>query len=271
MGQKINPKILRLGLYNNVWDSYYIEKTFEESTLLISNDLKIRAFLSRVFLLNGLLLHSCKLRFTVEEIYIFVYYFKMSKNNLLIGEGGEVNRQELLKITNTLYFFLNKGRSFSMELKILLKIRDITKYSKKLVPLKLDYLNKIFRRHLKDQLFNDLLTVSILALLLKNSSQFLVSFLILKLKSIKNQSKVLFYLKLIWSELVLKDIFRVKGVKLVIKGRFNKSARSRKKDIVLGSIPLQTIKAKIDYFQSNSFTSVGTFGVKLWICRRGQQ
>ena len=44
-----------------------------------------------------------------------------------------------------------------------------------------------------------------------------------------------------------------------------------KKDIVLGSIPLQTIKAKIDYFQSNSFTSVGTFGVKLWICRRGQQ
>jgi small subunit ribosomal protein S3 len=73
---------------------------------------------------------------------------------------------------------------------------------------------------------------------------------------------------LILSELIKKDILKLNGVKLVINGRFNKSPRSRKKGIVLGSIPLQSISAEIDYFQSTVFTLVGTFGVKLWICRK---
>jgi hypothetical protein len=41
MGQKINPKIYRLGLFSNEWDSYYIEKNYEESSLLIFYDLKL--------------------------------------------------------------------------------------------------------------------------------------------------------------------------------------------------------------------------------------
>jgi len=107
-------------------------------------------------------------------------------------------------------------------------------------------------------------------MLVKNSSRFLVSFIVLKLKIIKNQNKVLVYLKLILSELIKNNILKVKGVKLIVNGRFNKSPRSRKKDIVLGSIPLQSISSEIDYFQSTVFTLVGTFGVKLWICRRNK-
>ena len=175
---------------------------------------------------------------------------------------------DLIKLTNSIYFFLNKENFFSNDLKILIKVRDIHKYSENLVPLKMDYLNKIFRRYLKENLFTDLLSVSVTAMLLKNSSQFLVNFLILKLKVIKNQNKILVYLKLILSELINKDVFKVNGIKFIINGRFNKSPRSRKKDIVLGSIPLQTISADIDYFQSTVFTVVGTFGVKLWICKR---
>ena len=79
MGQKVNPKIFRLGLYNNKWASSYIEKNSEESTLLVSNDLKIRDFVSRIFLLNGLLVHSCKLRYTEVEISVFIYYYNLSK------------------------------------------------------------------------------------------------------------------------------------------------------------------------------------------------
>jgi len=263
MGQKVNPKIFRLGLYNNKWDSSYIEKNSEESTLLISNDLKIRDFVYRIFLLNGLLVHSCKLRYTVVEISVFIYYYKLSKKNVFVADSTD-----LVKLTNSIYYFLNKENSFSNDLKILIKVRDIHKYSESLVPLKMDYLNKIFRRYLKENLFTDLLSVSVIAMLVKNSSRFLVNFLILKLKVIKNQNKILVYLKLILSELVNKDVFKVNGVKFIINGRFNKSPRSRKKDIVLGSIPLQTVSADIDYFQSTVFTVVGTFGVKLWICRR---
>jgi len=262
MGQKVNPKIFRLGLYNNKWASSYIEKNSEESTLLVSNDLKIRDFVSRIFLLNGLLVHSCKLRYTEVEISVFIYYYNLSKKNLFMSDSTD-----LIKLTNSIYFFLNKENFFSNDLKILIKVRDIHKYSENLVPLKMDYLNKIFRRYLKENLFTDLLSVSVTAMLLKNSSQFLVNFLILKLKVIKNQNKILVYLKLILSELINKDVFKVNGIKFIINGRFNKSPRSRKKDIVLGSIPLQTISADIDYFQSTVFTIVGTFGLKLWICR----
>jgi hypothetical protein len=263
MGQKVNPKIFRLGLYNTNWDSSYIEKNYEESTLLISNDVKIRDFISRIFLLNGLLVHSCKLRYTEVEISIFIYYYKISKKNPFMAESTD-----LIKLTNSIYLFWNKLNFFSKELKILIKVRDINTYSDNLVPLKMDYLNKIFRRYLKENLFSDLLSVSLIAMLIKNSSRFLVSFLVLKLKIIKNQNKILVYLKLILSELIKKDIFKVNGVKFIINGRFNKSPRSRKKDIVLGSIPLQSISAEIDYFQSPVFTLVGTFGVKLWICRK---
>ena len=83
MGQKINPIIFRLGKYNNDWDSYYIEKNFEESSLLLLNDLKIREYLARLFKLNGLILHSCKIRFTAEAISVSVYYFRFYDNRFL--------------------------------------------------------------------------------------------------------------------------------------------------------------------------------------------
>merc|ERR1712187_75661 len=178
------------------------------------------------------------------------------------------NTSDLVRITNTIHFFLNNGQFFSTNHKVLLQVKDINVYARDLVYLKMDHLNKLFRRHLKDKVFDDLLKVLILSLLINNSASFLVNFLILKLKVIKGQNKVLFYLKLILVELIKKDIFRVKGIKFVINGRFNKAARSRKKDILLGSVPLQSIRAKIDYFQSVVYTVVGTFGIKLWICRK---
>ena len=261
MGQKINPKIFRLGLKTNEWDSYYIEKNYEESTLLIYSDIKIRDFISRIFVLNGLILHSCKLRYTVEELYISVYYFRLPNNSFDLETIG------LTKITKSLYFFLNNYKT-NHGFKIFIKIRDIKKYSKKLVPLRLDSINKIFRRYLKNNLFEEILQVSLVSMLINNSSRFFVDFLSLRLKSIKSQTKVLIYLKLILSELIKKDVFKVMGLKIIINGRFNKSQRSRKKDILLGSVSLQTLKLKIDYCHSTVFTSVGTFGIKLWICRK---
>jgi hypothetical protein len=262
MGQKINPIIFRLGKYNKEWNSYYIEKNFEESSLLLLNDLKIREYLSRLLKLNGLILHSCKIRFAEEAVSVSVYYFRLHDNRFLMN-----GTMDLYKLTSSLYYFLN-NKNCCKGLKIFIKFRDVNKYAKKLVDLKMNYINKIFRRHLKDALFIELLKVSVVSLLIHDSSRLLVEFLIIKLKFIKTQNKVIFYLKLILTELVKKEIFKINGLKLIIKGRLNKSPRSRKKEIVLGSIPLQTIRTKIDYCQSTAFTSVGTFGLKLWICRK---
>jgi len=65
-----------------------------------------------------------------------------------------------------------------------------------------------------------------------------------------------------------QNFFAVDGVKILIKGRFNK--RRRTKTIVLqqGQISLQTIKTPIDYHQTQAITLYGAFGIKIWLAKK---
>jgi hypothetical protein len=53
------------------------------------------------------------------------------------------------------------------------------------------------------------------------------------------------------------------GLKIVIKGRFNKAPRAKTGNIHFGKFSLQSFNSKIDYHQSTAFTVNGTFGVKV--------
>lgn len=260
MGQKVNPKIFRLSVRDTSWDSSYIESNPEESTLLIYKDLKIREFISRLFVIKGLLMHTCKTRYTTESIFIAISYYNLPSNCFRLDD------KDILNISNTIYLFLNSKNCFD-SLILSLKLKQLNEDVYKLDSYKFEISKSLYRRHSKDSLFNELFDILFASFLIRNSSSFLVNFLVLKLKSIKTQNKIIFYFKLILSEFFLTNFSRVKGFKLSVKGRFNKSARSRKKEISFGSIPLQTLSSDIDYFQSCSYTSVGTFGIKLWICR----
>ena len=57
----------------------------------------------------------------------------------------------------------------------------------------------------------------------------------------------------------------VKGVKIVLKGRLDGAEMARYEWGKKGRIPLQTIRANIDYAQKTAFTTYGTIGVKVWI------
>jgi len=56
-----------------------------------------------------------------------------------------------------------------------------------------------------------------------------------------------------------------KGVRITISGRLGGAEMSRRLDTRLGSIPLSTLQANIDYGLAESFTSYGVIGVKVWI------
>ncbi|MGR3220470.1 MAG: 30S ribosomal protein S3 [Candidatus Anammoxibacter sp.] len=56
-----------------------------------------------------------------------------------------------------------------------------------------------------------------------------------------------------------------KGIKLQISGRLNGAEIARTETTTVGSIPLHTIMADIDYGFAVSFTTYGTIGVKVWI------
>lgn len=57
----------------------------------------------------------------------------------------------------------------------------------------------------------------------------------------------------------------LKGIKIVCQGRLGGGEMSRRESYKEGKIPLQTIKADIDYGFAEAFTTYGLIGVKVWI------
>lgn len=57
----------------------------------------------------------------------------------------------------------------------------------------------------------------------------------------------------------------IKGAKLSLAGRLNGSEIARKEKTAFGRMPLQTIRADIDYGEATSFNTYGTIGVKVWL------
>ena len=56
-----------------------------------------------------------------------------------------------------------------------------------------------------------------------------------------------------------------KGVKIICAGRLGGAEMARKETQALGSIPLQTLQAHVDYGVATSRTTYGSVGVKVWI------
>lgn len=55
------------------------------------------------------------------------------------------------------------------------------------------------------------------------------------------------------------------GAKVSVSGRLNGAEMARRETAVLGSIPLHTIRANIDYGTAEAKTTFGVIGVKVWI------
>lgn len=57
----------------------------------------------------------------------------------------------------------------------------------------------------------------------------------------------------------------VKGAKVMLAGRLDGNDIARTEHLEEGSLPLQTLRADIDYAQATAHTTFGTVGVKVWI------
>jgi len=55
------------------------------------------------------------------------------------------------------------------------------------------------------------------------------------------------------------------GAKVVVAGRLNGAEIARTEKLVWGKLPLQTLRADIDYARGVANTAYGTIGVKVWI------
>lgn len=58
-----------------------------------------------------------------------------------------------------------------------------------------------------------------------------------------------------------------KGIKVRVKGRLGGAEIAREEWVRLGSVPLHTLRADIDYYLAEAQTTYGIIGVKVWIYR----
>ena len=56
-----------------------------------------------------------------------------------------------------------------------------------------------------------------------------------------------------------------KGIRIEVAGRLNGAEMSRREKVILGSVPLHTLRADIDYALAKAQTPAGIIGVKVWI------
>jgi small subunit ribosomal protein S3 len=55
------------------------------------------------------------------------------------------------------------------------------------------------------------------------------------------------------------------GVKIIAAGRVGGAKIARSEKVSRGSVPLQTLRADVDFARMTAFTTAGTVGVKVWI------
>lgn len=174
-------------------------------------------------------------------------------------------------------------------------LESLTKYTKKKVGVfvtlqnlnrhkqlsytQLEDLKRVFkqlRKFVKNSFFKEAMNILFIHIFRRKSAKLLAEFISdqFKLNQLRTDQSTIprrdnYFLGFIKQTtlLFLKcDTSCLKGVKIAIKGRFNRAPRAKTKKIHFGKFSLQSFRSKVDYYQSTAYTINGTFGVKVWLC-----
>jgi len=179
------------------------------------------------------------------------------------------------KLDNKNFITVNKLNNFLLQKKIIKTLFKFTNLSK--VNLNFNNLqnNQLLKQDYKElNIYNKKIfykeTINIINLIYnkRGSAQLLAKYIILQFQTLKKHNLFLIFLKRVLQYYYKLDNTQIKGIKIIINGRFNGAPRSRGKIIQYGKLPLQTITQKIDYYYDQSHSIYGVFGVKVWICKK---
>lgn len=295
MGQKINPKALKIGTKIG-WDLTNNGKNFRRNGLLTVQEDSIGLLIIRFFKLNGFEVADFKLHFNETSLKLYVYLFSASR-----PQRVAINFLSCDSSSNkTKAVSLQKKRGSSDEAKLTFEPlsskkgvceKDLVKrlvkslgdvLPKKKISLVLEYSNKspcfvpsalpplkkkvLALQRFKQKIFfrSGIETMRIVA----KSPEFsalLLNYIITQLTFFKNSNIFLKFLQK-FSEMLIKDTqYPVTGVKLKLAGRINGAERARVRFLVVGDVPCQSVDSYLRYESGFAKTRDGAVGVKLWL------
>jgi ribosomal protein S3 len=124
----------------------------------------------------------------------------------------------------------------------------------------------LLRKYNRNSFFKDGVNLMYACTTQRDSSELLAQFVANELKKLKKHNFFLRFLKATLALFSSKAFSELGGIKIKVKGRFNGAPRARSKAIKIGNVPVLTLSSDISYAEAVSFTSNGTFGVKVWTC-----
>jgi ribosomal protein S3 len=338
MGQKTDARIFRLGVTKKNWESKYIEKNNEESSLYLYKTLEIQKYLSRFFGLYKIKIHTCKLFYSENTLQVFISFYlttktlyviskhltKYSKRSLTcfkrlqthvrINEKNNKKKKNLLQkkpfnnqITNLKKFQeekkvknrvnllaskLDKNQTISLKEFQEVLLESLARYTKNKIDISITLQNlnstkqlsrnqikdfrvtfKQLRKFVRNSFFKEAINILFITVIKRKSAKLLAEFISdqFRLNQLKTDqiaisrkdNYFLGFLKQSLKLLITSEVSSLTGIKIVIKGRFNRAPRARSVILQFGKFSLQSFDSKIDYFQSTAYTINGTFGIKV--------
>lgn len=127
------------------------------------------------------------------------------------------------------------------------------------------------RKTSKYSFFKESINVILIIMNKKKSAKFLSDFISYEIhKTTKTKHHIIF---LTFLEKTILSFFKtsfcsVYGLKIMIKGKLNGQARTKKYSFLVGKISESNLNFIIRFNKSTSFSTIGTFGIKIWICEK---
>merc|ERR1712032_378755 len=263
-GQKINPIIFRLG-FNKIWKTEFFEKKNNELPLYIFKDLEIRNYIERFLKIHGIILNDYKQYYKNSTLNLYISYFVTS--NLV--STNKIEEKVIIKTNSKKKVVKNVHNVFlSLELegifREIFEVLNLFTNNKLNIIINFCCLNKDlhFLKTTQKKTFMSLQKF-------KNTPFFKEGISILFYVTHKSCSaNFLSFLNQTLIILLNSSLSQIKGIKIIIKGRLNGVSRAKQKTILIGDVPVQTISAKLDYIQTTTHNSTGSYGIKIWVVEK---
>ncbi len=245
---------------NRHWKSKYFEATAKESHINIFRSLEIENYFKQLLKKKGFNLHTYRLNLSNSTLQIFISAYNktsINRNNTQL----KTKKTELLdkiKSQNILKTLKNFTKN---KLHITLKILNLNNHNQQRNEGKTNLKLSRFKIPELEQLYPLILNQ-------QNSTKLLGIFIAEYLKTTKRHNFFFNFLHKSLNLVLKQKNSKIKGIKILIKGRLNNAARSNNQIIKVGMIPLITKNQTIDYSETVAFTSNGTIGIKVWITHK---
>jgi len=276
MGQKTNPTSLRIGNQKD-WKTTFSEKKKWEAGVNHNINSQIIDLLNLFLLKRGLRLQDYRIQHGESQTIVFASVFstprivqpkssreyeiiadKKNKRQLKInGDGNLATPGHLARIISLMV----GGSRVSLNLSYANKQLNLCRDEKQNIKKKFLAL----RRYKTRDFFIEGFDTGLALTFSRDFAGQLTSFVVEAVKTTKRFKPLLKFLEKSIGLLTDDPLSKTTGVRIEVRGRFNKAGRARFFKLIVGDVPRHSRRVPLEYNSDFTQNKNGSFGVKVWV------